>query len=307
MLAEANAAQAAHVPDRQHHWVDRLPPRLRAFAILARLDRPIGTWLLLLPCWWGLALAADYPNPLHMLLFAIGAIVMRGAGCTINDIVDREFDAKVERTKSRPIASGLVTVPQALLFVGLQCLVGLVVLLQLPGFAIAIGCASLPLIVAYPFMKRITWWPQAFLGLAFNWGVLVGYATATQRLDPAAIVLYVAGILWTLGYDTIYAHQDKVDDAIVGVKSTARLFGEATTLWLWAFYGAMVALLGVAGLLAAKGPLFWLVLLLAGWSLVDQIRSLDMDDPDNCIAQFRKNRRSGLLVTLALASGTIVF
>ncbi|SNB65151.1 4-hydroxybenzoate polyprenyltransferase [Arboricoccus pini] len=307
MLAETNAVQAAHVPDRQHHWVDRLPLRLRAFAILARLDRPIGTWLLLLPCWWGLALAADYPNPVHMLLFAIGAIVMRGAGCTINDIVDREFDAKVERTKSRPIASGLVTVPQALLFVALQGVVGLIVLLQLPGFAIAIGFASLPLIVAYPFMKRITWWPQAFLGLAFNWGILVGYATATHTLSPASIILYVAGIFWTLGYDTIYAHQDKVDDAIVGVKSTARLFGKATSRWLWVFYAATMLLIAAAGALAAKGPLFWAVLILAGWSLVDQIRSLNMDDPDNCIAQFRKNRLSGLWVALALALGTIAF
>lgn len=305
--ANPAAAPGAYVPDRQHHWVDRLPPRLRAYAILARLDRPIGTWLLLLPCWWGLALAPGLPSLWLGLACAVGAVVMRGAGCTINDLIDRDFDARVERTRQRPLASGQIGAVEAAAFILAQCAVGLLVLTQFSWPAILIAFCSIPLVVAYPFMKRITWWPQAFLGLTFNWGIWVGYAAATDTLSWACVPLYAAGILWTLGYDTIYAHQDKVDDELIGVRSTARLLGRETPRWLWGFYAAMLAMLALAGLMAGKGLLFWLLLPVVAWSLVDQIRSLDMEDPANCIAQFRKNRLTGLLVTAALALGSIAF
>jgi 4-hydroxybenzoate polyprenyltransferase len=296
---------APAVADRQHHWVDRLPGRLRDAAVLARWDRPIGTWLLLLPCWWGVALAPVLPSPWLMLLFAVGAVAMRGAGCVVNDLVDREFDRKVERTRYRPLAAGRVSPHEALVFIGLQCLVGLAVLLQLGLPAIVVGFASVPLILIYPFMKRVTWWPQAFLGITFNWGVLVGFAAVTGGIAPATLVLYLAGIAWTLGYDTIYAHQDKVDDALVGVRSTARLFGAATPYWLAGFYLATVALLAAAGWLAGKGPLFWFVLPVVAWTLWRQVAVLELDDPASCLAQFRANRTTGLLVTAALAAGSL--
>jgi 4-hydroxybenzoate polyprenyltransferase len=305
--AAAGLRTGPAVADRQHSWVDRLPRTLRDLAILARWDRPIGTWLLLLPCWWGLALAPGAPDLYAGLLFAIGAMAMRGAGCTVNDLADREFDRRVERTRHRPLAAGRISPRTAVLFIAAQCLVGLVVLLQLPPVAIAIGFASVPLIVIYPFMKRITWWPQAFLGITFNWGILVGYATATGGLDAAALLLYLGGIFWTLGYDTIYAHQDKEDDVLVGVHSTARLLGARTRPWLVGFYAALLVLLAAAAWLAGKSLLTFLLLPLVVASLALQIRRLDTDDPKSCLAQFRANRGTGLLVTAALALGSLRF
>ena len=291
------------VADRQLTWVDRLPEWLRPFAVLARWDRPIGTWLLLWPCWWAVALAPGWPDLRLLALFAIGAIAMRGAGCVINDLADRDLDAKVARTRHRPLASGRLGAGQAVAFLVLQLLVGLIVLLNFDRFSVALGLASMPLVIAYPFMKRITWWPQAFLGLTFNWGALVGWSAVTGELALPAIVLYVAGILWTLGYDTIYAHQDKVDDALIGVKSSARRLGGATIPWLWRFYAAALLLIGLAGWLVAMGPGFYLMLILAGGHLVWQIRTLDLDDPMSCLARFRSNRAFGLLVFLALLAG----
>jgi 4-hydroxybenzoate polyprenyltransferase len=307
MVSKATTVGAA-VADRQHHWVDRLPATWRDYAVLARLDRPIGTWLLLLPCWWGLALPTPAAEPLRLvwlgLLMAIGAMAMRGAGCTINDMVDRQFDAMVERTRQRPLAAGRVSVRAAALFVGLQCLVGLLVLLMLPPFAVLVGFLSVPLIVVYPFMKRITWWPQFVLGLAFNWGVLVGVAAVTGTLGQGALVLYAAGIAWTLGYDTIYAHQDKADDALIGVRSTARLFGERTKPWLAAFYATSVGLVGLAGAIEGKGWPFWLLLALAGGHLARQIAVLEPDRPASCLDQFRANRLTGLIIAAALLAGS---
>lgn len=291
------------VADQQLGWVGRLPPRLRDFGMLARWDRPIGTWLLLLPCWWGQALAPGLPDLRLAALFAVGAIAMRGAGCTINDLLDREFDRKVARTANRPLAAGRLGIPEALGFVALQCLIGLLVLVQLPLPAILVGFASVPLILIYPLMKRVTWWPQAVLGITFNWGVLVGYVAVGRTADLAMVLLYLAGVAWTLGYDTIYAHQDKEDDRVVGVRSTALLFGERTLPWLIGFYTAMVALLAAAGLAAGKGPGFWLLLPLVVWSLARQLHRLDLDDPEDCIRRFRMNRSTGLAVTAALVAG----
>lgn len=296
-------ASEAVVADQQLGWVVRLPPRLRDLALLARWDRPIGTWLLLLPCWWGQALAPTVFDPILALLFAVGAIAMRGAGCTINDLLDRDFDRRVARTRNRPLAAGRLGVAEALAFVAVQCLVGLLVLLQLPPLAVFVGFASVPLILVYPLMKRVTWWPQAVLGVTFNWGVLVGYTATVGTLDVASFLLYAAGIAWTLGYDTIYAHQDKEDDRLVGVRSSALRLGEATPRWLLGFYGTMLFLLAAAGWLAGKGLGFWLLLPAVAWSLARQLRALDLDDPRDCIRRFRMNRLTGLLVVAALLAG----
>jgi 4-hydroxybenzoate polyprenyltransferase len=307
--SELRAAGA--VADRQVGWVDRLPAGWRDFATLARWDRPIGTWLLLLPCWWGQALAGGgsgggvVPDPLLMLLFAVGAVAMRGAGCTVNDLADRDFDRLVARTRGRPLAAGRVSTRAALLFVAAQSMVGLLVLLALDTTAALVALASLPLILAYPFMKRVTHWPQAFLGVTFNWGALVGYAAAAGTLDAAAGLLYAAGFFWTLGYDTIYAHQDKEDDALIGVRSTALLLGAATPRWLLAFYGTALGCLLAAGALAGKGALFYLALVPVAWLLARQVRGLRLDDPADCLARFRANRDVGLAVFAALVLGSL--
>jgi 4-hydroxybenzoate polyprenyltransferase len=306
MARQAGDAGAA-LPDRQLHWTYRLPPRWRDLALLARLDRPIGTWLLLLPCWWGMALAPDWPSPWLMLLFALGAVAMRGAGCTMNDMADRDFDARVERTRNRPLAAGRVTMHQAALFLAAQLALGLLILLQFNRATLLLGFLSVPLILVYPFMKRITYWPQAVLGLAFNWGALVGYTAVTGALAPEALLLYLAGVAWTLGYDTIYAHQDKEDDALIGVKSTALLFAEQTRPWLWGFFGAMLALLLAAGLVAGKGPLFLMGIALVAALLVRQILTVRFDDPADCLAHFRAHRLVGLAVLAALLAGNITF
>jgi 4-hydroxybenzoate polyprenyltransferase len=306
-MAKQGLDAAPSVMDRERGWIEHLPERLRPYAVLARWDRPIGSWLLLLPGWWALALAPGGPDLRLVALFALGAVAMRGAGCVINDLVDRDLDARVERTRQRPLASGRLGAPQALAFLALQSLVGLLVLLAFNRFAIGLALASLPLIVIYPLMKRITWWPQAFLGITFNWGALVGWAAATGELAAPALLLYAAGFFWTLGYDTIYAHQDKTDDALIGIKSTARRLGAATPRWLWGFYGVTLALLAAAGWSATLGPGFYLLLVAVAGHFAWQIRTLELDDPRSCLRRFRSNRDLGLLVCLAILAGKVGF
>lgn len=293
------------VADRQWSWLDGLPAWLRPYGVLARWDRPIGSWLLLLPCWWGMALASPWPDPWLLALFAIGAIAMRGAGCVINDLADRDLDSKVERTRHRPLASGQLGVRHALIFLAIQLLVGLLVLLSFNLFTIGLALAVMPLVLVYPWMKRITWWPQACLGLTFNWGALVGWSAVTGNLAAPAVVLYAAGFFWTLGYDTIYAHQDKTDDALIGVRSSARRLGAATVPWLWGFYGVSLALIALAGALAGLGPVLYLALVPAALHLVWQIRTLDIDDPASCLRRFRSNRELGLMVFAAIVAGRL--
>ena len=289
------------------NWVDRhAPAAALPYLRLARFDRPIGAWLLLLPGWWAIALAAEpggWPDWRLMLLFFIGAFVMRGAGCVLNDIADRDFDGRVERTRHRPLPSGQVTVLQAFVWLGLLCLIGLVVLLQLNMLCFWLGLVGLFLATIYPFMKRFTWWPQFFLGLAFNWGAVMGWAAAQGNLAWPSWLLYAAGIAWTLGYDTIYAHQDKEDDALIGVKSTARLFGLNSRPWLRGFYTITLAGLGAAGFLAGLGFVFFLGLLVVAAHLAWQVAALRLDDPADCLAKFRANKLLGLLVLVIIIGG----
>jgi 4-hydroxybenzoate polyprenyltransferase len=289
-------------------WIERLvPTALQPFLRLARLDRPIGTWLLVFPCWWGLALATrGWPDPLMALLFAAGAIVMRGAGCTFNDIVDRDFDARVERTRARPLPSGAITVRAAIIFLLLQLFVGLLILLTFNRFTILLGVASLVLVFTYPFMKRVTWWPQAFLGLTFNWGVLMGWSAVTGQLAVPALLLYAGAIAWTIGYDTIYAHQDKEDDALIGVHSTARLFGSESRRWIAFFYA--LALIGFAAAAAAAslGWAYWPALAGAGLQLAWQVRTLNIDDPADCLSRFRSNRWTGWILLAGIIAGRLI-
>jgi 4-hydroxybenzoate polyprenyltransferase len=290
-------------------WVDRLLPAwARPYARLARLDRPKPIWLLLWPCWWSIALATpegSWPDWRLLALFGIGAVAMRGAGCTVNDIADRDFDGRVARTRTRPIPSGQVSLRQALAFLFFQACIGFAVLVTFNRVAIALGALSLVLIVTYPFMKRITWWPQFFLGLAFNWGALLGYAAVLGRLDWAPVMLYLAGICWTLGYDTIYAHQDKDDDALIGLKSTARLFGGNSRPWIAAFYAGMIALTAWAGYLAWLAWPFYLLLAVAALQLAWQAWRVDFDDAADCLAKFRSNQPFGGLVFLAILAGIL--
>ncbi len=296
-----------HTDIRSDSWIDRyLPATLRPYARLARLDRPIGTWLLLSPCWWSIALATPgWPDIGLMVLFGIGAVVMRGAGCTVNDILDRDYDAMVERTRQRPIPSGQVSVRQALIFLVLQLLTGLLVLIQLNPFSIALGVASLILVFTYPLMKRITWWPQAFLGLTFNWGALMGWAAVRGDLDSAPVALYVAGIFWTLGYDTIYAHQDKEDDARIGVKSTALRLGDTSKIWIYGFYTLTFGGMLWAGFDAGLSVWYRLLLTGAVLQLAWQVGTWRPDDPADCLAKFRSNRWFGWLVLGAIVAGQV--
>jgi 4-hydroxybenzoate polyprenyltransferase len=297
---------AARVADATGNWVDTRAPRWsRPYLRLARLDRPIGSWLLLLPCWWSAALAASVARdishlPLDIALFFLGAFAMRGAGCTWNDITDRDLDAKVERTRSRPIPAGQVSVAQAMIFLVAQALVGLAVLLQFNRFAVATGIASLLIVAIYPFMKRITWWPQIVLGLAFSWGALMGFAVTFGRINATALVLYAGSIAWVIGYDTIYAHQDAEDDALIGVKSTARLFGVRTHQALMLFYGLAVLLIGVALALAGAQLTAWIGLAAFAAHLVWQISRLRIDDAALCLRVFKSNRDAGLLLFAGL-------
>ena len=297
---------AGRVADSTGNWVDSLAPAwARPYLRLARLDRPIGSWLLLMPCWWSVGLAAVHAregvNLWYLVLFLVGAFAMRGAGCTWNDIVDRDLDARVERTRSRPIPSGQVTVAGAAAFLALQALVGLAVLLQFNRFTIYVGLASLAVVVVYPFMKRITYWPQIVLGLAFSWGALMGWSATFARLDPPALLLYAGAISWVIGYDTIYAHQDREDDALIGIKSTALLFRERTKPMLALFYALAVALIALAAFSAGAGLIFALGLLAFALHLAWQIARLDVDDPVNCLAVFKSNRDAGLILFAGLA------
>ncbi len=296
----------------RRHWVDtKAPAWLRPYARLARWERPVGWWLLLWPCLWSAGLAAIasgqmFPNPWHMALFLVGAIVMRGAGCTYNDLVDRDIDGKVERTRSRPIPSGQVSPLQAKVFLAAQALVGLLVLLQFNGFTIALGFSSLAVVAVYPFMKRITNWPQLFLGLAFSWGALMGWAASFGELGWPPILLYAGGILWTIGYDTIYAHQDKEDDAIIGVHSTARLFGEWTKAALIALYGGATAFFFLAATTADAGPAAFIGILGGAGHLAWQIIRLDIDDGDQCLKLFRSNIRYGWVLFIGFVADALI-
>ncbi|NVK34444.1 MAG: 4-hydroxybenzoate octaprenyltransferase [Rhodobacteraceae bacterium] len=290
----------------KRHWVDtRLPPWARPYARMARWERPIGWWLLLWPCFWSSALAADasgqfFPNPWHLALFLIGAIAMRGAGCTYNDIIDEDIDAQVERTRSRPIPSGQVSRLQAKIFLVLQTLVGLAVLLQFNWFTVILGIASLLPVAIYPFMKRYTNWPQLFLGLAFSWGALMGWSAQFGSISLAPVLLYAGGILWTIGYDTIYAHQDKEDDALVGVKSTARLFGEWSKPAIFLLYLGATVLFGLSASVVDAGPAAFVGLAAGLGHLLWQILVLDIDDGDQCLKLFRSNRTYGWFVFIGL-------
>lgn len=300
------------------HWVYRVLPRpVWPYAQLARWDRPIGWWLLMWPCWWSAALAASagakpgtaladvLPPVWHLALFTLGAIAMRGAGCTFNDIVDRDIDDRVERTRSRPIPSGKVSTGQAWVFLVAQALIGLVVLVQFNWFTVMLGIASLVIVAIYPFMKRFTNWPQLFLGLAFSWGALMGWAAAFGSLSAAPLYLYAGSILWVIGYDTIYAHQDKEDDALVGVRSTARLFGSRTKEWLVALYGGALLFFVCAYAFAAVPMPALAGLLAAGAHMARQIRKLDIDDPDQCLVLFQSNSVVGWLIFLGLLGGGV--
>ena len=296
----------ARVADATGNWVDtHAPAWSRPYLRLSRFDRPIGSWLLLMPCWWSAALAAGIAHGVSQLwlvivLFFIGAFVMRGAGCTWNDITDRDLDAKVERTRSRPIPAGQVSVLQAVVFMVLQGLIGLAILLQFNRFAIMTGIASLIIVVVYPFMKRITWWPQVVLGLAFSWGALMGFAVTLGRIDLTALVLYAGSIAWVIGYDTIYAHQDTEDDALIGIKSTALLFGANTRPALMFFYGLAVVLIGVALAMADVRWPAWIGLAAFAVHLAWQIARLEIGDPALCLRVFKSNRDAGLLLFAGL-------
>jgi 4-hydroxybenzoate polyprenyltransferase len=296
----------APVADSTGNWVDTHAPQwARPYLRLSRFDRPIGSWLLLMPCWWSAALACAMAHdvsrlPLTIVLFFVGAFVMRGAGCTWNDIVDRNLDGRVERTRSRPIPSGQVSVVQAAMFLVAQALVGLAVLLQFNAFAVMTGIASLGIVAIYPFMKRITYWPQIVLGLAFSWGALMGWAGWFGRLDVPAWLLYAGSIAWVIGYDTIYAHQDREDDALIGIKSTALLFGARTKPMLALFYAAAVILIACACYAAGAGVAMALGLLAFAAHLAWQIVRLDTSDPDLCLVVFKSNRDAGLILFAAM-------
>ena len=296
------SAAPGRVADSTGNWVDGLAPAwMRPYLRLARFDRPIGAWLLLVPCWWSAGLAAiaaraPWPNPWHLILFFIGAFVMRGAGCTWNDIVDRDLDARVERTRSRPIPSGQVSVVRAAAFLVAQALVGLAVLLRFNRCTVIAGVVSLAIVAVYPLMKRITYWPQIVLGLAFSWGALMGWAAWFGRLDAPAWLLYAGSIAWVIGYDTIYAHQDREDDALIGVKSTALLFGARTKPMLTLFYSAAVVLIAAAGYAAGGGVIFTIGLAAFAAHLAWQVARLDIADPEVCLAVFKSDRDAGLIL-----------
>ena len=295
--------------DSETSWLlSRLSPRGQAYAQLARYDRPIGAWLLFWPCFWGLFLAGAvnnvWPPFTDIIAFAIGALAMRGAGCTYNDIIDRELDAQVARTALRPLPSGRVSLSGAWGFFIAQLFIGLLVLLSFQSlFMFVLGLAALGLVAAYPFMKRFTYWPQAWLGLTFNWGALMGYAVISDNVPPQAMLLYAAGFFWTLGYDTVYAHQDKEDDALIGIKSTALLFGARTKPMLAVFYALALACLAGAAIVGQIGILFWTALPIIAWHLLMQVSRLDIDNGETCLQIFRANRNTGLIIGLAFILG----
>lgn len=301
----AHGAVADALPS---NWVDaHAPAAWRPYLRLARADRPIGAWLLFWPCAWSAGLAAvasgaEWPNLWHLALFAIGSVAMRGAGCAYNDLVDRDIDAQVARTRSRPLPSGQITAKQAAFFLAGLLAVGLAVLLSLPPFAILVGLGSILPVSLYPFMKRITWWPQAMLGICFGWGALMGWAATFHELSAAPLALHAAAFLWIIGYDTIYAHQDKEDDALVGVGSTALLFGERTRPILAGFYAGTVALVALAVFLAGGGALAFLGVAGFAAHLAWQTLRLDIDDPGLCLKLFKSNSAAGAIVFLGLVA-----
>jgi 4-hydroxybenzoate polyprenyltransferase len=305
---------SAPLPDAANdNWVDRFAPKsLQPWLKLGRFDRPAGAWLLLLPGWQGIALASaeirpDHvpalPDPLLLAKFLVGAFLMRAAGCAWNDILDRDLDAKVARTARRPVASGQISVKQAMAFLAVCSLISFAILLTMPPMAIALGVASLILVAAYPLMKRITWWPQAWLGLTFNWGALLGYAAATGELTLPPVLLYASGIFWTLGYDTIYAIQDMEDDALAGVKSSARRLGWGAPRAILGFYGMTALLAFAAGYAAHLGPLFALFGVLYALHLFRQAAQVRMDNSALALRLFRSNRTAGLILLFGLAAG----
>ncbi|RRN65798.1 4-hydroxybenzoate octaprenyltransferase [Caulobacter sp. 602-1] len=290
------------------NWVDRhAPERLRPWLKLGRFDRPAGIWLLMLPGWQGIALAAAeqgrWPNPLLLLAVFVGAALMRAAGCAFNDIVDRDFDAQVARTAMRPIPAGLITVKQAWLFLIGCSLVSLMILLTLGWVAIGLGVLSLGLVAGYPFMKRITWWPQAWLGLTFNWGALLGYAAATHHLSWSAALLYASGVFWTLGYDTIYAIQDIEDDALAGIKSSTRRLGDHVQIGVAGFYLASFVCVVAAGWVGNIGPLFLPLAALFALHLSRQAAAVRIDDGQGALKLFKSNAVAGLIVFAGLVAG----
>ncbi|MCB1519928.1 MAG: 4-hydroxybenzoate octaprenyltransferase [Hyphomicrobiaceae bacterium] len=294
------------------NWVDSYAPiRWRPFLRLARADRPVGTWLLLFPCWWSLGLAsiADgraFPEPWYLVLFAIGAFAMRAAGCAYNDYIDRDYDAQVARTMSRPLPSGQVTPRQVLVFVACLGLIGLLVVLQFNVFTRWLAISSLALVLIYPFMKRLTNWPQLVLGLAFNWGALVGWSSITGTVGLAAVALYAGSVMWTIGYDTIYAHQDKEDDLMLGLKSTALHFGAATPAWVGGFYLAAIVFWSIAGFLAGAHLISFVALALVGLHFAWQVSTLDTADPENCLKRFRANRDVGFMLFAGLVLDMVI-
>ncbi len=298
---------SAHTDIAAEGWVARLPASWRPYVLLARMDRPIGAWLLFLPGLWGIVLARPEPRVAVwlILLFAIGAVVMRAAGCVVNDLWDRDIDRKVARTAARPLASGALSLRHALSFLAVLLACGLAILLQLRPLARILGASSLVLVALYPLAKRVTWWPQLVMGVTFGFGAPLGYAAASGRIDAAWGALYATAILWDLGFDTIYAHQDREDDALAGVKSTARLFGERTRPFLAACYAGTLIALGIAGWLAGLGPWFWPALTLPAALLAYQVAALDVHDPGGCLRLFKLNRETGLAIALAILIGWI--
>lgn len=294
-------------------WVDRLmPTRVRPYIRLSRFDRPIGTWLLLFPCWWSIALASDTSHPLSLtwhlfILFGIGALLMRGGGCTWNDILDRDFDAQVARTRDRPLPAGEVTERQAFIWFFIQLAVSAGILFSFNNYAIWTGIASLSLVALYPLAKRVTFWPQLILGLAFNWGALLGWSAVTGELSLPAQLMYAGGIFWTLGYDTIYAHQDRRDDPSAGVKSSARALGLISSKpWLTGFYVIAAAFFGAAGCLVGMGWPFWIGLGLGAAQLIWQVADTDLNNPRDCLAKFKSNRLFGWLLLAGIFGGHLV-
>jgi len=302
--AQGKASAVADAGAR--NWVDRFAPAaLAPFLRLARADRPIGFFLLALPCFWSVALAGRsigeaYPDPWLLVLFAAGALVMRAAGCTYNDLVDRDLDAQVARTRGRPLPSGQITPRAAFIFMLVLCLIGLVVLLSFNSTTIWLGLGVIPIVALYPFVKRFSHWPQVVLGLAFNWGALLGWPAVLGRLDWPAVVLYAGAVAWTIGYDTIYAHQDREEDDLIGLKSTALKFGRATKAWLALLYAIAWLAIVAAGIMAHAGTAFLLVMMAAAAQLAWQIATLDIDDPENCLERFRSNRDFGAIVLAAI-------
>jgi len=288
-------------------WVARLPSTWRPYAMLARLDRPIGIWLLFLPGLWSILLATptNASAAWLILLFGLGSIVMRSAGCVVNDMWDRDMDHLVTRTAGRPLASGALRMRQATRFLAVLLSLGLLILLQLNGLAQALGVGSLALVALYPLAKRITWWPQAALGVTFGWGAPMGYAAAAGYIDAPALPLYAAALAWILGYDTVYAHQDREDDALIGVRSTARLFAGQTRPFLAACYAATIGLLALSGWLAGLSAWFFLALALPAALLAWQAATIDIDDPRGCHQRFKLNREAGLLVAAAILAGRL--